>query len=175
MKVLALASNYEPLGIISWTKAVSLVYSNKVSVIEEYNTVLRSPTTTIKAPAVVLFKRGFFAKNKKNGVKFSRKNVWIRDEGYCQYCKKQISYSSFTLDHIVPKTNGGKTTWENVVTCCHICNQRKANKSLKECGFTLIKLPRKPVRLPYMHDIIDEHDYNPEKDIPELWKFYLER
>lgn len=174
MKVLALASNYEPLGVISWIRAVSLIYSNKVTTLEEYEHEIRSPSVSIKAPAVVLFKNSYIGKKIKSSVRFSRKNVWMRDEGKCQYCHKIVTLSNFTIDHVIPKTAGGQTCWDNVVTCCYSCNQRKGNKSLKDSGFLLNKIPRKPVRLPYIQEVTDGN-FNPEKGIPSAWKFYLER
>lgn len=174
MKVLALASNYEPLGVISWIRAVSLIYSNKVTTLEEYEHEIRSPSVSIKAPAVVLFKNNYIGKKIKNSVRFSRKNVWLRDEGKCQYCHKNVTLSNFTIDHVVPKTAGGQTCWDNVVTCCYSCNQRKGNKSLKDSGFILAKIPKKPIRLPYIQEIADG-SFNPDKGIPTPWKFYLER
>jgi 5-methylcytosine-specific restriction endonuclease McrA len=128
----------------------------------------------MKAPSVVLFKNGYIGKNNKNSIRFSRKNVWLRDEGKCQYCFKNVTFSTFTIDHVIPKTHGGQTCWNNVVTSCYSCNQKKGNKSLKDSGFQLIKAPRKPARLPYMQELSDGN-YNPEKGIPNSWKFYLER
>lgn len=173
MKVLALSANYEPLGVITWERAITLVYSNKVTTVEEYECTIRSPSMEIKIPAVVVFKKGFIG-NKRNSVRFSRKNVWIRDEGKCQYCHLHVSLSTFTIDHVNPKKLGGQTVWDNVVACCYSCNQKKGDKTVKEAGFRLFKIPRKPIRLPYMQEITDGH-YSLEKNIPEPWKFYLER
>jgi len=173
MKVLALSANYEPLGVVSWERAITLVFSDKVSVIEEYDCFVRSPSVEIKIPAVIVFKKSFMG-NKRNSVRFSRKNVWIRDEGKCQYCHVHVSLSTFTIDHVIPKKLGGKTIWDNVVACCYSCNQKKGDKSLKEAGFKLFKVPRKPFKLPYLQEITDGQ-YNLEKNIPQEWKFYLER
>ena len=74
----------------------------------------------------------------------------------------------------VPKTNGGQTCWNNVVTCCYSCNQKKGNKSIKEAGFKLNTIPKKPNRLPYIQELADGI-YNKDKGIPAAWKFYLER
>lgn len=174
MKVLALSPSYEPLGVISWTKAITLIFSNKVSTLEEYDHFIKSPSMKMKAPAVVLFKSTKGGKYIKKTIRFSRKNVWLRDEGECQYCYRQVSYSSFTLDHVVPKMAGGKTTWENVVTSCYSCNQKKSNKSLKEIGFLLKKHPKKPNKLPHIHEITNGR-FGIDFNVPEPWKFYLER
>lgn len=174
MKVLALSPSYEPLGVVSWTKAITLIFSNKVITLEEYDHYIKSPSLSMKAPAVILFKSSKANKYIKNSIRFSRKNVWLRDEGTCQYCQKQLAYASFTIDHVVPKTAGGKTTWDNVVTSCYPCNQKKANKPLKDIGFELQKLPRKPNKLPHVYDIANGR-YGIDFSIPNAWKFYLER
>jgi 5-methylcytosine-specific restriction endonuclease McrA len=104
-------------------------------------------------------------------VRFSRKNVWIRDEGRCQYCANHVSINVFTLDHVLPKTRGGKTSWTNVVTCCVTCNQRKGDKSLATCGMKLLKPAVKPAILPYIHDV--EYFFNFDSKMPESWRFWL--
>jgi 5-methylcytosine-specific restriction endonuclease McrA len=174
MKVLALSPSYEPLGVIPWTKAITLIFSEKASILEEYDHFIKSPSTSMKAPAVILFKRTKNGKYLKNSVRFSRKNVWLRDEGICQYCDKQVSYTSFTLDHVVPKASGGKTTWDNVVTCCYACNQKKASKHLKESGLFLKRVPKRPNKLPHIHEITSGR-FGIDFIVPEKWKFYLER
>ena len=174
MKVLALSTNYEPLGVISWARAVTLIYSNKVTTLEEYDEVIRSPSMSMRVPAVVIFKNNAIGKRRNSAIRFSRKNVWTRDEGRCQYCQNHVTFATFTIDHIIPKTSGGKTMWENVITCCYGCNQKKANKSLKESGFKLVKQPKKPNKLPYLQEATDGY-YNIEKSMPIAWRFYLER
>jgi 5-methylcytosine-specific restriction endonuclease McrA len=172
MKVLALSCSYEPLGVISWEKAITLVFLNKAHILEEYDGYVNSPSTKIKIPAVIAFKN-----NKrtwyKRSIRFSRKNVWVRDEGLCQYCCKNVSFKTFTIDHVLPKKLGGKTIWENVVACCYQCNQKKGEKTLKEINFKLFKLPKKPNKLPFVQEVEEGH-YN-INNIPDIWKFYLER
>ncbi len=172
MKVLALSSSYEPLGVISWERAVTLVFLNKASTVEEYEGYICSPSTRIKIPSVIAFKNNKKYWYKKS-IRFSRKNVWVRDEGRCQYCSKNVTFSTFTIDHIIPKKAGGNTNWENVVTCCYQCNQIKGEKSLKEINFKLLKTPKKPNKLPYTQEV-NEGYYN-INNIPDSWKFYLER
>lgn len=172
MKVLALSSNYEPVGVISWIRAVTLIFSNKVTTLEEYDHEIRSPSMSMKAPSVVVYKNSYVGKH-KNSIRFSRKNVWLRDEGKCQYCLKHVTFSTFTIDHVIPKTAGGQTAWNNVVTCCYSCNQKKGNKSLKEIGFKLASIPKKPNRLPVV-DNISDGIYNSDR-VPHSWKFYLGR
>lgn len=169
MKVLALSNTYEPLGVIDWEKAINLYFNGKVHIVSEYEQAIRSPSIEMKIPSVIVFQRG---KNRKvNSVRFSRKNIWIRDEGRCQYCAHPVSIKNYTLDHVIPKTAGGKTNWINVVTCCTPCNQKKGDKSLNKAGMKLLKDPMKPSSLPYVQDV--EYFYNFQSHIPEEWKFWL--
>lgn len=171
MKVLALSSSYEPVGVIPWTKAVNLLYDKKVSVLETYDREIRSPSVCMKMPSVVVYKQSFF--RGKRGIRFSRKNIFLRDEGLCQYCNKMVKFSNFTLDHVVPKWKGGLTSWDNIVTCCYSCNQKKGEKTVKEAGMYLYKLPKQPATLPYVSEIDDY--YLTEKIIPETWRFWIGR
>lgn len=168
-RVLALGSNYEPIGTLSWKKAVNLYFSNKALILAEYDEEIKSPTYSMKLPSVIVYKH---SKRKiVNSVRFSRKNVWIRDEGKCQYCNSQVSINNFTIDHIHPKSSGGKTLWENVVTCCYSCNQKKAEKSLKEVGFKLAKPVKKPNKLPFFSEL--GNLYNVDCVIEPTWKYWL--
>ena len=170
MKVLALSSNYEPLGTVSWEKAVSLVFSDKVMTLSEYENEIRSPTFSMKVPSVIVYKNSRW--NRVNSVRFSRRNVWLRDEGRCQYCTKKVTFKSFTLDHVKPKASGGLTNWDNVVVSCYDCNQKKGDKTLKDCGYKLMKPVVKPHSLPFVNET-DAH-YN-ENNMHDSWRFWLSR
>lgn len=170
MRVLTLSSNYEPIGTISWEKAINLLFTNKVYTVGEYEQEIRSPSISIKLPSVIVYKNTKWRKT--NSIRFSRRNVWLRDEGKCQYCSKKVSSKSFTLDHINPKCKGGKTSWENVTTCCYECNQKKGNKTLKECGMRLLKNAIKPSSLPYIHDAAIDYNLS---NVHHTWKFWLNK
>lgn len=170
MRVLALSSNYEPLGTISWEKAINLIFTNKVLTVGEYEQEIRSPTLSMKLPSVIVYKTTKW--RKLNSIRFSRRNVWLRDEGRCQYCKRRVSSSQFTLDHVQPKCKGGKTSWDNVVACCYECNQKKGNKTVKESGMKLMKPVVKPSTLPYVQETDVEFS---EHNIHPTWKFWLNR
>lgn len=77
-------------------------------------------------------------------VHFSRRNLFKRDEGKCQYCGKQPKSDEWSIDHVIPRSRGGETVWENVVLSCLDCNRKKADRSLKESGLKLHKIPKKP-------------------------------
>lgn len=168
MKVLTLSHTYEPLGVISWEKAIHLIFSGKVQTLAEYEQKVSSPTFTMKIPSVIVFKST--KRNKIKSARFSRKNVWVRDEGKCQYCGQHVSPDSYTLDHIIPKTRGGGTNWTNVVTCCYTCNQKKGDKSLQQSGMKLLKPVVKPQFLPYTQNVEFHID---TKQLPDEWKYWL--
>jgi hypothetical protein len=168
MKVLALASNYEPIGVIAWEKAVTLLVTNKAFVVEESDKVVRSPSTQMKIPSVIVYNKAM--KKTKRAVRFSRKNVWLRDEGKCQYCAKEVKYSEYTIDHVKPRCYGGKSSWENVVVCCYSCNQKKAEKTVEQAGFKILKKPVMPFQLPYVSSI---DEYYTANNIPDNWKFWI--
>jgi 5-methylcytosine-specific restriction endonuclease McrA len=170
MRVLVLSQAYEPIGTISWKKAVGLFFLKKVHVLSEYDEYISSPSFKMKIPSVIAMKNG---KHRKiNSIRFSRKNIWLRDEGQCQYCNKNVKVNDFTIDHVFPKTAGGTTNWDNVVVSCYVCNQRKGGQSLKECGYKLKKTPKKPSSLPYINEITGFYNDN---YIHPNWKFWIER
>jgi len=163
-QTLLLSQGYEPLTTISWQRAISLLTLGKVEVIEEYDRELRSRHLVIKMPAVVRLIN--FFRRPKQLVKFSRRNILARDTWKCQYCGRKVSTESMTQDHVVPKSQGGKTCWENIVTCCADCNAKKANRTPKQAKMTLIKPPAKPSWVPIFSIQLGGSS-------PEQWRDYL--
>ena len=123
---LLLATTYEPLKIISWKKAVILTILRKVEVVEAYERMVHSPSLSLSLPAVVRLHRTI--PRRPRSVKFSRQNIFFRDRYTCQYCNRPHPSHLLTYDHVWPKSKGGKTTWDNVVTSCISCNLKKGNK-----------------------------------------------
>lgn len=170
MRVLALSPSYEPIGTVSWKKAVAFIFLNKANVLEEYEEEIRSQNFSMKIPSVIVLKNG--KTRRINSVRFSRRNIWLRDEGQCQYCSRGVNINSFTIDHVFPKHAGGKTSWENVVVSCYDCNQKKGEKLLKDCNLKLRKAPKKPVSLPFVNEIVGFYN---ENYLHPSWKFWLNR
>jgi 5-methylcytosine-specific restriction endonuclease McrA len=135
-----------PHQVISWQTAVTLSFLGKVEVLETYEDEIRSPTLTIRAPAVVRLKR--HAMPHKRGVKFSRTNVFVRDDFRCQYCGVRKDADELTYDHVVPRVQGGRTVWENIVASCQDCNTRKRGRTPEQASMKLLKRPEKPRWLP---------------------------
>lgn len=129
--------SFFPLSVINWKTAIKLLLAKNVILVKEYdNKVVRSPSIEIPLPSILMLKR--FHKF-HNYVRFSRSNVFLRDIYTCQYCKNIFSKNELTLDHVIPKSKGGLTNWENVVTSCRSCNSSKGSKLVKP-----IKEPFKP-------------------------------
>lgn len=161
-KVLVLNQSYEPISIIAWKKAIILSYLGKVEVVREYQKEIRTISQHVKMPAVVRLTRTFQRPRKK--IKFNRQNVMARDRYRCQYCGKKYDYKKLTLDHVVAKSNGGRTCWENIVTCCIDCNNLKKNKLPQEAGLKLRRQPARPDWIPILVTT------TLRTSIPEQWK-----
>jgi 5-methylcytosine-specific restriction endonuclease McrA len=164
-QVLLLNLTYEPLRIISWQRAVRLLTLGKVEVVEETDQVIRSVSFVIRLPSVVRLLR--LIRPKRPEVKFSRQNIYLRDNFRCQYCGARVSSSELNLDHVIPRSLGGQTTWENIVTCCIPCNVRKGGRTPESARMRLISKPARPARLPGLAITLSlQHS-------PESWRDYL--
>lgn len=165
-QTLLLNADYSPLKIIPWQRAVCMWVSDKVDIVEEYEDFdLRSMTFTMKCPAVVRLIRYVAGTNRR--VKFSRVNVFGRDNFQCQYCGVQPGTPNLTYDHVTPKSQGGKTHWENIVTACIPCNSKKSNKTLEKAQMKLNTKPIKPTERPFYQFRINV------PKTPEAWRNYL--
>lgn len=166
-KVLVLNKSWSPVGIVTVQRAITLLwgmYANgqpKAFVVDtesfatmtwndwgklkpenEDEPFIRSAHDVFKIPEVVVLTR--YDKLPTHRVTFSRKTLYKRDAYKCQYCGKTPSTEELTIDHILPRSRGGKTTWQNCVICCLPCNARKADRLPEECGMKLRKEPKKP-------------------------------
>jgi 5-methylcytosine-specific restriction endonuclease McrA len=101
-------------------------------------------TVTWRLPSVIRVLHRI--SGRKRTVKFSRQNMYTRDQGRCQYCGVVVSHTKATYDHVVPRSKGGKTRWENIVIACHACNQKKASRTPEEAGMILRKKPIRPTK-----------------------------
>lgn len=143
---LLLNATYEPIKLITWQKAVTLLFLEKVEPLVHYQHKIRGATRDLEQPAVVrLHKRVPW---RRNGVRFSRRHVFIRDNFTCQYCGAQPRIRELTFDHVMPRSRGGGTNWLNIVTCCRDCNQFKAHRTPEEARMTLMRKPYAPRWLP---------------------------
>ena len=134
-RTLLLSVGYEPVKVVSWQRAITLLFLGKVEVLEAYDREVRSPTLVIKMPAVVRLLQVF--RRYKARPKFSRINIYARDKYRCQYCGGKLPVSELTYDHVTPRAQGGKTEWTNIVTACATCNARKGNRTPKQACMRL--------------------------------------
>ena len=163
--VLLLNITYEPLRIINWKKAITLLCLGKVEVIEEYSREIHSVSFTVKLPSVIRLLN--LVKRQRSSIKFSRQNIYARDRYKCQYCGSQYSSEDLTYDHIIPKSRGGKTEWGNIVTCCVDCNRKKGGRTPAEASMRLIRKPTRPTWIPALRITIGFHQ------VPKSWRDYL--
>lgn len=146
MRTLVLDKGYLPQRIVSWQDAISMLWIGKAEVLEEYDLVVRSPSVAMRMPSVVRLRRGTHKAPRR--IKFSRVNVFLRDGFRCQYCSEEAPMQELTYDHVLPRSRGGRTVWENIVTSCRDCNTRKANRTPREAGMPLSREPFRPTWLP---------------------------
>jgi 5-methylcytosine-specific restriction endonuclease McrA len=165
-RVLILDSTYRPLGLISWKKAVALAWLEKADILEEYDEVLRSPSFEMNMPAVVRLVK--YTRAREPRLRFSKRNLYTRDKGTCQYCGKHVSYDASTYDHVLPRCKGGKTGWNNIVIACAKCNEYKDDKTPAQAGMTNVQ-PRVPTHWQLMKLMIGQM-----KASPKQWDFYLQ-
>lgn len=183
-KCLVLNADYSPLTIIDWTKAIIWSLKNEhnknsgIEIIDFYkdDSIVGTNNKRYPIPAVARTAKYFRISNQR--VKFSRKNLFIRDDHTCQYCGNRFEINQLTYDHVIPKSswnyeNGGSpTSWTNIVTACVVCNRRKGNRTPKQAHMPLKKLPITPQKhfkyLPITHHLIKI-----KTEIPSEWLVYL--
>ena len=142
MQTLPLDSTFFPVRIINWQRAMILLLTGRAGVVTEYDDkLIRSTTQSLSLPKIL---RLFNRHNTQRHVKFTRLNVYLRDNYTCQYCTKPFAFKELTFDHVIPISKGGKTNWKNIVTCCKKCNTKKAAQTLKESGLKLMNKPKRP-------------------------------
>ena len=145
-KTLLLNASYEVLSFITEKKAFKLLIKEKVEVVSSWNDLVNWGDGKIKHPATLRLKkhvrRNYFNSN------FSRKALVKRDRSTCQYCGKKLTASMITIDHVLPRAQGGVTSFVNCVVCCQLCNNKKADKTPEQAGMKLLRKPTHPSFLP---------------------------
>jgi 5-methylcytosine-specific restriction endonuclease McrA len=138
--VLVLNASYEPINICAARRALVLVLKGVASTEEHAPLQIHSSRHSIPLPSVIRLLE--YRRIPHQTRALSRKNILMRDRYTCQYCQKSAPHVELTLDHVVPRSRAGETTWENLVACCHQCNNRKGNRTPEEAGMRLIRAPR---------------------------------
>ena len=156
--------SYFPLSLWPWQEAIKAVYLKRVNVAAEYEEVVRSEKLTLPLPSVIVLKN-YVVPTKT--VPFTRATLFLRDEFTCQYCG--YKGKDLTFDHVVPKSRGGKTRWDNVVAACQSCNLREAAKTTSQAGFKLKKAPTKPSP----EVLLNKGKKFPPSDMHKSWNDFL--
>ena len=138
--VLVLNASYEPINICAARRAIVLVLKGVATTEEENGHFLHSARMVMCLPSVIRLLE--YRRIPHQSRALSRKNILLRDRNTCQYCGDVLASGELTLDHVVPRSRGGLSTWENLVACCHPCNRRKGNQLLAEAGMKLLREPR---------------------------------
>jgi len=146
----------------SWTELSAL--RSKLYRKEEDDWV-RTATIEIQAPRVVRLLG--YDKVPRQTVKFNRRNIFARDHNQCQYCGKKFATSELSLDHVIPRSQGGATTWDNIVCACVDCNVRKGGRTPRQANLTLIRKPEKPKRSPILNMKLSQKKY-------QSWQSFLD-
>ena len=164
--VLVLNKSFLPVHVTSLKRALILFYQGIARAVDEnYGTytfeswrdvvinrndhAIGLVDRLIRAPRVIILIN--YDKLPKRYIKFSRANIFLRDKNRCQYCGKEFKKSELNLDHVIPRTKGGISTWENVVCSCIPCNRIKGGSTPEEAGMKLVRKPKKPEWSPYYH------------------------
>jgi 5-methylcytosine-specific restriction endonuclease McrA len=141
--VLVLNATYEPLSVIPVHRALHLLMIERAEMIEESDAVIRSARLALPVPLVIRLLH--YVRVPHNlPLPLSRRALLLRDDFTCQYCGTQPGRENLTIDHVVPRSRGGRTEWENVVAACGACNRRKGSKSPEDAGMKLLKQPTRP-------------------------------
>lgn len=193
MRTLVLDAGYQPHRIVSWERAAQLMHDGRAEVVELYDDVVRRvrqetakafrlshqmltwfelgvddsdpDVYVVRVPAVI---RLLGKVGRKKAVKFSRINVLTRDEYTCQYCGHKFAMSDLNYDHVVPRSQGGKTEWNNIVSACYDCNARKGSRTPEQAGMKLLRAPVRPKSLPIAALRVDSIG-----NVPECWRSWL--
>ena len=132
---------------------------------DEHDDWVRTPTVEIQAPRVIRLLE--YDKVPRQAVKFNRRNIFARDNNQCQYCGRKFIMSELSLDHVVPRSQGGGTTWDNIVCACVECNVRKGGRTPRQANLTLIRKPEKPKRSPMLNIKLSQKKYH-------TWQTFLD-
>jgi 5-methylcytosine-specific restriction endonuclease McrA len=173
-KVLVLNRTYLPVHVTSVKRAFSLLYQGVARAVDEqYRTFdfdswrdlaielhherIGLVDGVIRIPRVLLLIA--YERIPKRHVRFSRFNIFARDNNICQYCGQRLARTELNLDHVIPRSRGGLSTWENIVCSCHACNRRKGGRTPDEAGMRLVRRPRRPEWTPFTAEMFSLRRY----------------
>jgi len=160
--VLVLNATFEPINVCSVRRAAVLLLKSKAEIIEHGDWALHAENLTLPRPVVIRLVSYVRIPHDTHRRKITRRAVFARDGWECQYCGAR---SNLTVDHVVPRSKGGVTDWDNIVASCAPCNRRKGDAMLRHSGLTLRCKPRRPAAHVFIHVA--------SPTIPVAWRAYL--
>ena len=159
--------SYYPLSLWSWQDTIKAVFMDRVNIVSEYDDrIIHSPSFEMRMPSVIALKEYVPPKPR---AAFTRFNLFLRDKWVCQYCGEKYKTHELTFDHVIPRSRGGHTTWENIVAACQTCNMKKGNFMPAECQM-------QPIRKPFQPNSMQLQEYGrafPPNFLHESWGDYL--
>lgn len=158
--------SYFPLSIWPWQEAVKAIFRETVTVISEYDRYVHSPTSEFRLPSVLALKE--YVATPQTPA-FTRFNVFLRDAWHCQYCGDLYKTHNLTFDHVIPRSRGGRTSWDNIVSACKPCNTKKGSKLSRECKMHPITAPREPT----LYELQETGRRFPPNFLHESWGDFL--
>lgn len=148
MEVLALDQGFSFVRIVDWKTALVAVFAGKAHVVEYGDKTVRSAHEEHMIPSVIRFLKvnihKFVSRIEKATSRVTRRKLWERDHGECQYCGRHVAFHQFQIEHIIPRSRGGENTWENLVVACARCNKTKRDRTPEEAGMRLRRQPSAP-------------------------------
>lgn len=158
--------SYYPLSLWPWQEATKAVFLDRVAVVSEYDQTVHSPNFEFRLPSVIVLK-DFVELDRTPS--FTRMNIYARDRFTCAYCGLKKNTRDLTFDHVLPRSKGGRTSWENIVTACQPCNTKKAAKTPSEAGMKLLAEPRAPT----VRELNENGTAMPKRYLYKDWVDYL--
>jgi len=143
--VAVLNSDFTYIGMITWERSIVLLYQGKAEAVKDTDTTIYNTDKTIwyivpRVIRLISFVKSLY----KNKIPYSKRNIFVRDKHSCQYCGRKMDVKDCTVDHIVPKALGGRSSWINCVCSCKSCNNIKGDKDLSHTGMKLRSVPKQP-------------------------------
>jgi 5-methylcytosine-specific restriction endonuclease McrA len=162
-RVLVLNASYEPINVCTVRRAAVLILKNRAEILEEGDWALHAENLTLARPVVIRLLAYVRIPRDAHRRKITRRAVFARDRWTCQYCGHERG--SLTVDHVVPRSKGGRSTWENIVTCCAPCNRRKGDRLPRQARMVPVRKPKAPTATIFIHVATPS--------IPAAWEQYL--
>ncbi|MEL0106923.1 MAG: HNH endonuclease [Rhodospirillales bacterium] len=158
--------SYFPLSLWAWQDTVKAVFLDRVNVVSEYEKTVSSPSWEMRLPSVISLKE--YVPMARRPA-FTRYNVFLRDRFTCQYCRQPSPAEELTFDHVIPRSRGGRTSWDNVVAACTGCNLQKGNRMPRESGIVPVRKPQEPSNF----ELQENGRAFPPNFLHESWRDFL--